>query len=1104
MTNTKSTKRALFSSVVALILCFSMLLGTTFAWFTDSVTSGANVIQAGTLDVDLYMWKGAVTDDTNRVEITNESTPIFGGAGSLAAQNDPANTLWEPGKTQVVYLSIANNGSLDLKYKVAIEVYDVKNNLIDVLEYAITPDATWNETPVAWNGGEKVVRGTNVAANDVTLKAKEEHFFALSVHMLEGAGNEYQAGNAYFNIKLLATQLGSESDSFGNGYDAGATYPNVSAPTPLDTEAKTQGVTLKTDVVTVKVPADVVVDLPATVESLSLTYESSVNNFGASVFENVDLVDQDGNIVDLEALGNNEEITVTLTLPDGHGFNEGDSVLIYHDGELITAAEVTADGTITYGTTHFCMIEVKPGYIVDSADKLVNAINNSKDNSVIIIEEGDYTFASQLTINNKSLDIIGLGEVNLISKGGANTHVFQLRNGAENSVAKDGMVVTIKNVNIDGNYKSAIMVRNDLDLYLENVTFAGTYNWSTLQVENSYDNESKFDGIVNIYAKNVTSEKVTMAADDGRTTYFNYEDCTFGLIEVQNLGGKVIVNEIKAPTPGAIYWVKNVTELQSALDKAVGATTIFLTEDISGDVIVKQKEGVDITIDGNGCNYKGLIEIYGAARSAGAETLTIKNVNFFTDKYMPSDEAFIFCNTTESAKRYAHNVTVDGCTFIADGEGENSAVGLRMRQCYNITVKNSTFTDMHSAMWATGGNGMTFDNVTIANCKNGISFGTADKLVVNNCTINAVGDYGYGIRCDASGAYTLSAEGNTITADAPILLRKATGKFKAVLTNNTFTGKGNAVIATASDYEEGKELTPATGELTIIIDGAVIAANTAQLIQAIKNAPVGVGEVTTILLADGTYDGDIKITLADLGVQGGDVVIKAMDGAKPVISGTVVLGYRNQGVGATMYNANVTFDGITFNHNTDNNHSLDIQDVKSLNLINCTIIGNGEYGITSARGNATGKSKIAGCTFENAGMQLLGNFATGLVIDGCIFNESCVNVQAGNSVTVQNCQFNKTLKASNVNDSFYAIRSNSTPITVKNCNIDIDSELTEVATAQAKWYLLANRGTTDWTVENVAVTLTEAAAKQDALAITACTSTGKINTTGLTVNGVAK
>ena len=121
MTNKKTTKRALLMSVMALFLCVTMLMGTTYAWFTDSVTSANNKIVAGNLDVDLYMW----TDATTSVEITNESDPIFGGENSLAANANTADTLWEPGKTQVVYLSIKNNGNLALRYKVNLNVSDI-------------------------------------------------------------------------------------------------------------------------------------------------------------------------------------------------------------------------------------------------------------------------------------------------------------------------------------------------------------------------------------------------------------------------------------------------------------------------------------------------------------------------------------------------------------------------------------------------------------------------------------------------------------------------------------------------------------------------------------------------------------------------------------------------------------------------------------------------------------------------------------------------------------------------------------------------------------------------------------------------------------------
>ena len=336
----------------------------------------------------------------------------------------------------------------------------------------------------------------------------------------------------------------------------------------------------------------------------------------------------------------------------------------------------------------------------------------------------------------------------------------------------------------------------------------------------------------------------------------------------------------------------------------------------------------------------------------------------------------------------------------------------------------------------------------------------------------------------------------------------------------------NATVGSNMAFCNGSSNNPGTNNITFYVKNEVVAAqvracmgvgtdfwiyvdgeevtvvkNDAELLNAIKNAT---DATTTILLSDGTYSQDISLTVDAIGqAQCENLVIKAA-GDNVILAGTVTLGYREQTVGAAMWNANVTFEGVTFNHAESGKHSLDIQDVKSLSLIDCTVIGDGEYGIGCARGNGTGTSKIVGCTFENAGMQLLGNFATGLVIDDCTFNESCINVQAGNGVTVQNCVFNKTLTSANVDDSFYAIRSNSTPITVKDCEFNIDSELTEVATSQAKWYLLANRGTTNWTVENVKVTLTDAALAQTELAITACTSTGVINATNLTVNGVAQ
>ena len=88
MIQTKNTKRALLISILSVLVCCAMLVGTTFAWFTDSVSSANNKIASGNLDVELYQVKGGVET------LVTEGTNLFS-----------ENALWEPGYTEVIYLS---------------------------------------------------------------------------------------------------------------------------------------------------------------------------------------------------------------------------------------------------------------------------------------------------------------------------------------------------------------------------------------------------------------------------------------------------------------------------------------------------------------------------------------------------------------------------------------------------------------------------------------------------------------------------------------------------------------------------------------------------------------------------------------------------------------------------------------------------------------------------------------------------------------------------------------------------------------------------------------------------------------------------------------
>ena len=239
MNTKKATKRALLTSVMALVMCVVMLVGTTFAWFTDTASTGVNKIQAGNLDVQLLMRNASGA----YVNIGDSHDVIFGGENSLAAQNNNQDTLWEPGKTQVAYLAVRNAGNLALKYNILLNVRD--EGLIGALDYAIVPQSklsgenqTCTDTIASWvdakgrTGAEsgKLTAGTFTAAPNGCLdeiahdkaKTNETEYFALVVHMDENAGNTYMKKSVSIDMKVVATQAAAEFDSFNNQYDKDA------------------------------------------------------------------------------------------------------------------------------------------------------------------------------------------------------------------------------------------------------------------------------------------------------------------------------------------------------------------------------------------------------------------------------------------------------------------------------------------------------------------------------------------------------------------------------------------------------------------------------------------------------------------------------------------------------------------------------------------------------------------------------------------------------------------------------------------------------------------------------------------------------------------
>ena len=218
----KTTKKSALMSVMAILLCLTMLLGTTWAWFTDSVTSSGNKIQAGNLKLDL--------------EMLNKET---GAYESIKTSKDPIFNydLWEPGYTDVKFLKVENEGSLSLKWKAMFVSDEEVSKLAEVIDVWVKPSvvelaySTDRESISVENGWKKV--GTldqfiNTLSETTygNLLPYSCAYLGIALHMQEGAGNEYQKiGLEAFDIQIVATQMSNEEDSFGKDYDNDAEWP---------------------------------------------------------------------------------------------------------------------------------------------------------------------------------------------------------------------------------------------------------------------------------------------------------------------------------------------------------------------------------------------------------------------------------------------------------------------------------------------------------------------------------------------------------------------------------------------------------------------------------------------------------------------------------------------------------------------------------------------------------------------------------------------------------------------------------------------------------------------------------------------------------------
>lgn len=249
--NKNNTRNALILSVALLIISLVLLAGSTFAWFTDSATSGKNKIMAGNLDVEIEYAPIDASRDAEGNILDSEWKAVDENASIFKSSDD---TLWEPGHTEIAYLRIKNNGNLALKYDFSINAYgdadggaekqytNVLNEKFSLSSYLVLNQTNttsllnrsdyWiKDDPSTADVDEELSKMGKLSSSSegIVLRKGESTELTLAVYMPTKVGNaanqlsskvaEEGQPELYFGITIKATQAESEADTFGTDYD---------------------------------------------------------------------------------------------------------------------------------------------------------------------------------------------------------------------------------------------------------------------------------------------------------------------------------------------------------------------------------------------------------------------------------------------------------------------------------------------------------------------------------------------------------------------------------------------------------------------------------------------------------------------------------------------------------------------------------------------------------------------------------------------------------------------------------------------------------------------------------------------------------------------
>ena len=717
MTNKKVTRRALLMSVTSLLICISMLLGTTFAWFTDEVTSGVNQIVAGNLDVELEH-----QTDAGFVSVTDADNQLW----QTAAFSGP--TLWEPGAMAIETFKVTNKGTLALKYlfnvnplgddaysKVIWSDEADARDLTDVIKMVVTSDrpatreaaaalfTDANTKTLSKNGGVTLQTaalepgagatftvilywpaGENTLDNRYNLKNSGWSLYspassatAITEHDILDSTDDFLYIKP--SVTLLATQQTSEADSFDNQYDAGAdTTANAFTNVTVSAATTTGNVTTDTSSTT-------------PVSTATLTTGITPAGSGNTEVQITAIGDSSNN-----ALGVNSSTTsgnTTTTVANSANLvtetkDPGESSFVI-TGDDIPAAVIDLTLTVVTTTTTTVTGDTPSTTTTESSKQVSNGF----------------------TALVKTYVDPGLGDnVKVVYPASSDSSVAFSTGYTSTKVDSEAAVDAVGEFYYNNTTGYLVFMTDHFSEYVvttnavaKNTTIGAYYDTLQAAVDEAKEGETV------IPLKNFTlSETLTIAAGKNLTLDLNGKTLTASCNAVTNNGTLTIKNgTIEIPNAGTNKWYAILNEgTQGGL--TVSNVTINST---SGGIRVKHvaatisdcditinttattyahgiysSDGANVTVNSGTYSYNGPVSQDCVQVSDAGSVLTIKGGTFTS-----APDA----NTTNAMPKVLHNHTIDAVLNIEGGSfsGDIGTDGTDSAGMINISGGTFTITD---------------------------------------------------------------------------------------------------------------------------------------------------------------------------------------------------------------------------------------------------------------------------------------------------------------------------------------------------------------------------------------------------------------------------